>query len=154
MLRVDALRAIYPELSRCIVVTNMGAAPAELFSLGHRPGFFYLWHSMGLASSVGLGVALSRPELQVVVVDGDGSLLDHLMLLYGGGISNSDRHTHGPLPTVLVGGGAGALKGGRHLVYPTDTPLTNLQLTLLDRLGVPVESLGDSTGQFKELSEL
>jgi hypothetical protein len=86
--------------------------------------------------------------------DGDGSLLDHMMLLYGGGISNSDRHTHGPLPTLLVGGGAGALKGGRHLVYPEDTPLTNLQLTLLDRLGVPAETLGDSTGQFKELSEL
>jgi hypothetical protein len=86
--------------------------------------------------------------------DGDGSLLDHMMLLYGGGISNSDRHTHGPLPTLLVGGGAGALKGGRHLVYPPDTPLTNLQLTLLHRLGVPVEALGDSTGQFTELSEL
>jgi len=86
--------------------------------------------------------------------DGDGSLLDHMMLLYGGGISNSDRHTHGPLPTLLVGGGAGALKGGRHLVYPEDTPLTNLQLTLLNRLGVPAETLGDSTGQFKELSEL
>ncbi|HSS77774.1 MAG TPA: thiamine pyrophosphate-dependent enzyme [Thermoanaerobaculia bacterium] len=78
MLRVDALRAIYPELSRCIVVTNMGFAPAELFSLGHQQGFFYLWHSMGLASSVGLGIALSRPELQVVVIDGDGSLLMNL----------------------------------------------------------------------------
>ncbi len=86
--------------------------------------------------------------------DGDGSLLDHLMLLYGGGISNSDRHTHGPLPTLLLGGGAGALAGGRHLVYPEDTPLTNLQLTLLDKLGVPAETLGDSTGQFKELSAL
>jgi hypothetical protein len=86
--------------------------------------------------------------------DGDGSLLDHVMLLYGGGISNSDRHTHGPLPTLLLGGGAGAFKGGRHLVYPENTPLTNLQLTLLDRLGVPAEKLGDSTGQFTELSEL
>ncbi|HEX4965217.1 MAG TPA: thiamine pyrophosphate-dependent enzyme [Thermoanaerobaculia bacterium] len=78
MLRVDAMRAIYPELARCVVVTNMGAAPAELFSLGHQPGFFYLWHSMGLASSVGLGIALSRPEQQVVVIDGDGSLLMNL----------------------------------------------------------------------------
>jgi sulfopyruvate decarboxylase subunit beta len=78
MLRVDALRAIYPELSQCIVVTNMGAAPTELFSLGHQPGFFYIWHSMGLASSVGLGIALCRPELKVVVVDGDGSLLMNL----------------------------------------------------------------------------
>src|SRR5215472_7954733 len=86
--------------------------------------------------------------------DGDGSLLDHAILLYGSGISNSDRHTHGPLPTFLVGGGAGTLKGGRHLVYPEHTPLTNLQLTLLTKLGVPAEKLGDSNGQFKELSEL
>ena len=86
--------------------------------------------------------------------DGDGSLLDHVTLLYGSGICNSDRHTHGPLPTLLLGGGAGTLKGGRHIVYPEDTPLTNLQLTLLNKMGVPAEKIGDSTGQFKELSEL
>ena len=86
--------------------------------------------------------------------DGDGTLLDNLVLLYGGGISNSDRHTHGPLPTLLLGGGAGTLKGGRHLVFPQDTPLTNLQLTLLDKMGVPAERLGDSTGRFTELAEL
>ncbi len=86
--------------------------------------------------------------------DGDGSLLDHVILLFGSGISNSDRHTHGPLPTFLVGGGAGTLKGGRHLIYPEHTPLTNLQLTLLNKLGVPAEKLGDSTGQFNELSGL
>ena len=86
--------------------------------------------------------------------DGDGSLLDHMILLYGSGISNSDRHTHGPLPTLLLGGGAGTIKGGRHLVYPDGTPLTNLQLTLLNKMGIPAETLGDSTGQFKELSEL
>jgi len=86
--------------------------------------------------------------------DGEGSLLDHVILLYGSGISNSDRHTHGPLPTFVVGGGGGTLKGGRHLIYPEHTPLTNLQLTLLDKLGVPAETLGDSTGEFKELSAL
>lgn len=86
--------------------------------------------------------------------DGDGSLLDNLTLLYGGGISNSDRHTHGPLPTLLLGGGSGTIKGGRHIVYPEHTPLANLQMTLLNKLGVPTEKLGDSTGQFKELSEL
>ena len=86
--------------------------------------------------------------------DGDGTLLDNVMILYGAGISNSDRHTHGPLPTLLLGGGAGKLKGGRHIIYPEHTPLTNLQLTLLDKLGVPAEKLGDSTGEFKELSEL
>ncbi len=86
--------------------------------------------------------------------DGDGSLLDHVILLYGGGISHSDRHTHGPLPTLVAGGGAGTIKGGRHLVYPEHTPLTNLQLTLLGNLGVPTEKLGDSNGQLKELSGL
>jgi len=86
--------------------------------------------------------------------DGDGSLLDHTILLYGAGLSNSDRHTHGPLPTLLLGGGTGTLKGGRHIVYQEHTPLTNLQLTLLNKLGVPMDKLGDSNGQFKELSEL
>jgi hypothetical protein len=86
--------------------------------------------------------------------DGDGSLLDHSILLFGSGISNSDRHTHGPLPIFVAGGGAGTIKGGRHIVVPEHTPLTNLQLTLLNKLGVPAEMLGDSNGQFKELSEL
>lgn len=86
--------------------------------------------------------------------DGDGSLLDNVTLLFGGGISNSDRHTHGPLPTLLLGGGSGTIKGGRHIVYPEHTPLTNLQMTLLNKLGIPTEKLGDSTGQFRELSEL
>jgi len=86
--------------------------------------------------------------------DGDGSLLDHAIILFGSGLSNSDRHTHGPLPTLVAGGGAGTIKGGRHLVYPDGTPLTNLHVTLLDKMGVPVEKLGDSTGKFTELSEL
>ena len=86
--------------------------------------------------------------------DGDGTLLDHMVLLYGGGLSNSDRHTHSPLPTLVAGGGAGRITGGRHLVYPEGTPLTNLHVTLLDKLGVPVDRLGDSTGTFKELSEI
>jgi hypothetical protein len=85
------------------------------------------------------------------IPDGDGSLLDHMVLLFGAGLSNSDRHTHSPLPTLVVGG-PGAIKGGRHLVYEEGTPLTNLHVTLLDKVGVPVDKLGDSTGTFKELS--
>src|SRR5437764_7284006 len=78
MLRIDALQAIYPELEERIVVTIMGAVAAELYSLGHRPNFFYLEHAMGLASSVGLGIALAQPERKVVVLDGDGSVLMNL----------------------------------------------------------------------------
>ena len=78
MKRIDALNAIYPQLERCVVVTIMGAVSAELQSIGHRPNFFYLQHAMGLASSMGLGIALARPELKVVVLDGDGSVLMNL----------------------------------------------------------------------------
>ena len=78
MKRVDAMRAVYDWLDGCAVVTIMGAVAAELQSIGHKPNFFYLQHAMGLASSMGLGVALSRPELKVVVLDGDGSILMNL----------------------------------------------------------------------------
>ncbi len=77
--------------------------------------------------------------------DGDGSLLDHSMILYGGGISDGDQHSHIDLPLVLAGGGAGQLDGGRHIRYPTDTPMTNLLLAMLDKVGVRTELLGDST---------
>jgi hypothetical protein len=85
------------------------------------------------------------------VRDGEGSLLDSAVILFGSGLSNSDRHTHGPLPTVVVGGGAGTIEGGRHLVYDEGTPMTNLHVTLLDKIGVPVEKFGDSTGKITEL---
>jgi len=75
MKRADAIAAIYPSISDHVVVTIMGATAAELFACGHRPNFFYLEHAMGLASSMGLGVALARPDLKVIVFDGDGSVL-------------------------------------------------------------------------------
>ena len=78
MQRVECLRAAYPRLENCLVVTIMGAVAAELQSLGHRPNFFYLQHAMGLASSTGLGLALCLPQQKVVVFDGDGSLLMNL----------------------------------------------------------------------------
>src|SRR6202030_2194127 len=78
MTRLDCLRAIYPALQNRVVVTIMGAVAAELQSIGHRQNFFYLQHAMGLASSMGLGIALSRPDQKVVVIDGDGSALMNL----------------------------------------------------------------------------
>src|SRR2546421_9880465 len=87
MRRVDAIEAIHPELEQCVVVTIMGAVAAELQSIGHRPNFFYLQHAMGLASSMGLGIALSRPDQHVVVFDGDGSILMNL-----GGLTTLARY--------------------------------------------------------------
>jgi sulfopyruvate decarboxylase subunit beta len=78
MQRIECLRAVYERLTNCLVVTIMGAVAAELYSLGHRPNFFYLMHAMGLASSTGLGLALAAPDRRVVVFDGDGSLLMNL----------------------------------------------------------------------------
>ena len=86
--------------------------------------------------------------------DGDGSLLDQMTIFYGSGMSESDQHNPHKLPALLVGGGAGPIKGGRHYRYPDETPLTNLYLTVLQKLGVPAESIGDSTGVFKELSDI
>jgi hypothetical protein len=79
--------------------------------------------------------------------DGDGSLLDHMTILYGSGISNSTMHSGDNLPLLVVGGGAGRLKGGRHLTYSDKPPMANLLVTLMDKLDVPVERLGGSTGK-------
>jgi hypothetical protein len=79
--------------------------------------------------------------------DGDGSLLDHLTILYGSGISNSTKHSGNNLPILVMGGGAGRLKGGRHLVYSDKPTMANLLMTLMDKLDVPVERIGGSTGK-------
>jgi hypothetical protein len=83
--------------------------------------------------------------------DGDGSLLDHVILIYGAGMSDGNAHSPFDLPILLAGGGAGKLKGGQHHRYPKGTPLANLHLTLLDKLGVPIEKIGDSTGSIRDL---
>ena len=86
--------------------------------------------------------------------DGDGSLLDHSMLMYGGGLGDSNDHAHFDLPELVVGGGSGGLQGGRHLRYPKDTPVNNLLVSMLDKAGVPAEHFGDATGQIKELADI
>ena len=86
--------------------------------------------------------------------DGDGTLLDHMLMLYGCGISDGNQHLHVNLPILLAGGAGGRLRGGRHLRVADETPLTNLQLTLLDKVGVPTEQLGDSTGQLTPLADV
>ncbi len=84
--------------------------------------------------------------------DGDaGSMLDNSIILYGSNMSNSDRHNQFPLPTALIGGGCGKMKGNQHLRYPDHTPLANVLLTMLERAGVSAEKIGDSTGKLVEV---
>jgi hypothetical protein len=84
--------------------------------------------------------------------DGDGTLLDHSMIVYGSGLSDGNRHLHHDLPVLMVGAGNGAWKTGRHVEYAKDTPMNNLFVTMLDRMGVPAETLGDATGKLSDLA--
>lgn len=83
--------------------------------------------------------------------DGDGSLLDHSMIVYGSGLSDGNRHLHENLPTVLAGRGCGTLRPGRYIKYPAETPMANFFVSMLDRMGVKVEGMGDSTGRVSDL---
>ena len=85
--------------------------------------------------------------------DGNGSLLDHSLYLYGSGMGNPNVHDHTNLPTIVAGGAAGKMRGGRHIQYDKPTPLANLHLSLLNKVGVPMESFADSTGTVDELFE-
>jgi len=121
MLRQDALEAIYPQLKDRIVVTIMGAVAAELYTLGHRPTFFYLEHAMGLASSMGLGIALALPEQAVIVLDGDGSLLMNL-----GTLSTLARYRPGNLLHVVFDNESLLSVGGFPTATATGTDLAGI----------------------------
>lgn len=85
------------------------------------------------------------------VQEGDGTLLDHSMIVYGSGLGDGDRHNHDDLPILLAGGGSGSIVSGRHIQYRQDMPLNNLYLSMLDRMGVPAQSVGDSTARLQDL---
>ena len=121
MLRADALEAIYPDLERHIVVTIMGAVAAELYTLGHRHNFFYLEHAMGLASSMGLGIALALPEQKVIVLDGDGSLLMNL-----GTLSTLARYKPGNLLHLVFDNESLLSVGGFPTATSTGTDLAGI----------------------------
>jgi sulfopyruvate decarboxylase subunit beta len=128
MRRLDALTAVYDRLADRVVVTIMGAVAAELQSLGHRPNFFYLQHAMGLASSVGLGIALARPERQVVVLDGDGSILMNL-----GGLTTLARYRPRNLVHVVFDNESLLSVGG----FPTATSTGTDLAGVASAAGVP-----------------
>ena len=150
MKRLDAMQAVYPRLQErgTVVVTIMGAVAAELQSLGHRANFFYLQHAMGIASSLGLGIALSRPELKVVVFDGDGSVLMNL-----GGLTTLARYCPRNLVHVVFDNESLLSVGG----FPTATSTGSDIAAIAAGAGVPrtatVRDLAAFTNEFGEALE-
>ena len=128
MKRLEALNAVYDRLQDRIVVTIMGAVAAELQSIGHRPNFFYLQHAMGLASSMGLGIALSKPDRQVIVFDGDGSILMNL-----GGLTTLARYRPRNLVHVIFDNESLLSVGG----FPTATSTGSDLAGIAAAAGVP-----------------
>ena len=86
--------------------------------------------------------------------DGDGTLLDRVMVVYGSGLADGNQHTHADLPVLLAGAGNGAIRPGRHVRYPKETPMNNLYVAMLDHMGIPPEHIGDSTGELQHLTDL
>ena len=146
--RLEALEALYPKLEGRVVVTIMGALAAELQSIGHRPNFFYLQHAMGLASSIGLGIALARPELDVVVLDGDGSLLMNL-----GGLTTLARYRPGNLIHIVFDNERLLSVGG----FPTATSTGTDLAAVATASGVPrastVHTAAELLGAFDEAAD-
>ena len=140
MKRRDAMEAVYGDLDRCVVVTIMGAVAAELQSIGHKPNFFYLQHAMGLASSMGLGIALSRPELTVVVFDGDGSVLMNL-----GGLTTLARYRPKNLVHVVFDNESLLSVGG----FPTATSTGSDIAAMAAAAGVPRTMTVTTVDEFK-----
>ena len=140
MKRLDAMQAVYAELDRCVVVTIMGAVAAELQAIGHKPNFFYLQHAMGLASSMGLGIALSRPELTVVVFDGDGSILMNL-----GGLTTLARYRPKNLVHVVFDNESLLSVGG----FPTATSTGSDIAAMAAGAGIPRTSTVTTIDEFK-----
>jgi sulfopyruvate decarboxylase subunit beta len=145
MQRIEALRAIYPHLEHRVVVTIMGAVAAELQSIGHRENFFYLQHAMGLASSMGLGIALSKPKAPVVVFDGDGSVLMNL-----GGLTTLARYRPRNLVHVIFDNESLLSVGG----FPTATSTGSDLAGIAAAAGIPrtgtVRTIDDFRRAFDE----
>jgi hypothetical protein len=122
---------------------------------GVRDAFHILSHHSNIRENQDRFAVLNRYHVTLLtyllgklqsIPDGDGTLLDHSMVLYGSAMSDGNQHNHGPLPLILAGGASGRLKGGRHLRNAPDTTMSNLLVAMLDKLGTPTEKFGDSTG--------
>jgi sulfopyruvate decarboxylase subunit beta len=140
--RADCIKALYPELQDRLVVTIMGASAQELYDLGHRENFFYLEHAMGLASSIGLGLALNLPHEKVVVIDGDGSVLMNL-----GGLATLARYRPPNLTHLIFDNGSLLSTGG--FASHTTAGITDLA-AIARGAGCPKVSLVTSLYEFME----
>ncbi|MFY7809914.1 MAG: DUF1552 domain-containing protein [Fimbriimonadaceae bacterium] len=141
MLANDGSNRPFPEL-------NIGDGHHDVSHHGNDPDKVRKKQLIDIFHTQQLAYILER---MATTEDGDGTLLDNTMLVYGAGISNGDRHNHDDLPTIVAGRAGGTLRTGRHLVYQQGTPMSNLYVSMLGRVGVPVERLGDSTGPLREL---
>lgn len=142
MKRADCIKALYPEFHDSLVVTIMGACAQELYDLGHCENFFYLQHAMGLASSIGLGLALNRPQQRVVVLDGDGSVLMNL-----GTLTTMARYRPRNLVHIIFDNGSLLSTGG--FVSHTASGVTDLA-AIARGAGVPHVAAVSSIYDFME----
>jgi hypothetical protein len=153
------LLAYQSEMTR--VATLMYAkdlSPASYPASGNRGGFHGASHHANVKANMDSFALINKYHVQMLAYfieklsktpDGDGNLLDHSMILYGSSMSNGNQHDHDPLPIVLLGGASGQLQGNRHIVTPAHTPMSNLLLSMLDKLGVRRDTFGDSTGRLE-----
>src|SRR5215468_3739187 len=151
------LLAYQSEMTR--VATLMYAkdlSPASYPASGNRGGFHGASHHANVKANMDSFALINKYHVQMLTylidklaktADGDGTLLDHSLLLYGSSMSNGNQHDHDPLPIVLIGGASGRLDGNHHIVTPAHTPMSNLLLAMLDTLGVHRDAFGDSTGK-------
>ena len=153
------LLAYQSEMTR--VATLMYAkdlSPASYPASGNRGGFHGASHHANVKANMDSFALINKYHVQMLAYfieklsktpDGDGNLLDHSMILYGSSMSNGNQHDHDPLPIVLLGGASGQLQGNRHIVTAVHTPMSNLLLSMLDKLGVRRDTFGDSTGRLE-----
>lgn len=133
-------------------------SPSSFPASGNRSAFHGASHHANVKANMDSFALINKYHVQMLAYfagklaaapDGDGSLLDHSMILYGSSMSNGNEHNHDPLPIVLLGGASGQLQGNRHIVTPAHTPMSNLLLGMLDKLGVHQNSFGDSTSKLE-----
>jgi hypothetical protein len=151
-MQVLAYRAEITRISTLMYARDTSSATYP--KSGVRDAFHGASHHSNVRSRMDTFAVINRYHVQTLAYfleklkatpDGDGNLLDHSVVLYGSSMSNGNQHDHDPLPILVAGGASGKLKGGRHILQPAHTPMSNLMLALLDKLGVHQDTFGDST---------